>query len=245
MRYTNKLNLPASVVRAITNDGYSKGESDFSVTELLKPSRQWALQKQHEAEIVEDISDRLWALYGKMGHKLFEDQAVKNELVETRFFVNIDKSIVSAQIDNLCLESGTLSDYKFTSSWGFMANRPPKAEWVAQLNMQRFILSVNGHSAQTMQIIGLLRDWQIREADKNADYPQTPICVMPIPIWSLADTKAYISERVKSHKAALEKLPDCTLDDLWFRKGKFTRCESYCAVSKFCSQFNQLKENQK
>ena len=244
MKLSNKLNLPDSVYQAIANDGYTKGNSHFSVTELLKPSRQWALLQNHGDEIVEDVSDRIWALYGKMGHKLFEDSSSKNELVETRFFVDILGYKVSGQIDNLELKSGILSDYKFTSSWGFMANRPPKEEWIAQLNMQRYLLELHKYPIRRLQIIGLLRDWQINEANKNPDYPQTPITVMPIPFWTMDQTESFMEERVESHVRALQELPKCADKDLWIRKGKYTRCENYCSVSKFCDQFKHTKGDQ-
>ena len=36
---TNVLNLPEAIVRAVTRDTYSKGQAEFSVTELLLPPR--------------------------------------------------------------------------------------------------------------------------------------------------------------------------------------------------------------
>ncbi len=39
MKYTNKHNVPVEIIRAITNDQYSKGEAHISVTGLLQPPR--------------------------------------------------------------------------------------------------------------------------------------------------------------------------------------------------------------
>ena len=58
---TNNLNLPRSIVAAVTNDPYTKGHSDISVTTLIQPPY---LRKLRESgvEIVEDVSDRIWSL---------------------------------------------------------------------------------------------------------------------------------------------------------------------------------------
>lgn len=277
MKITNRSGFPEALLKAIEADPYSKGASDFSVTELLKPPRQRVLQARHEHEIEEDVESRLWSLYGQLVHSLLE-RANETDLVEQRFFADFNGKIVSAQIDSLTLKDGVLSDFKFTTAWGFKPNQPPKPEWVAQLNMQLEILRRNGKDAKEIRIIGLIRDFSKNEARRNKDYPKMPIVSLPIPMWSREQTTSFINERVALHLAAESELPLCSNEERWakpdtwavvknkrainggvqftmkaaeeicaknpgtrveFRPGESMRCELYCSVSKFCTQFNR------
>lgn len=214
MKLTNKQFLPEAILQAIKNDGYTKGDADFSVTELLKPSRLRALSIKHKDQITEDVSDRLWSLYGQVAHGVLE-RSNTNDLVEQRFFADFDGYTLSGQIDTLELKDNILSDYKFTTSWGFKSNTEAKPEWVAQLNMQLELLRQNGKDAKKLQIIGLLRDWQTSQAKKDPTYPQCPIMILPIPIWPREKTQAFIKERIKSHVEAMESLPVCSNEEMW------------------------------
>lgn len=234
MKLTNKANLPEAIVKAIRNDGYTKGGADFSVTELLKPPRQRALTIKHKDEITEDVQDRLWALYGQVAHGILE-RANMNDLSEVRFFGDFDGVTVSGQIDTLAIVDGVLSDFKFTTSWSFKSNQAAKPEWTAQLNMQLELLRMNGKDAKSLQIIGLLRDWSQGQAKKDPNYPQCPIMILPIEVWPREKTQSFIRERIKAHKDAEKNLPLCSKeerwaqDDVWavMKKGRKTAVKLY------------------
>lgn len=240
MKLTNKYHIPEAIVRAIENDPYSKGDADFSVTELIKPSRIVALERKYKDEIVEDASDRIYSLYGQIAHGILERAGDSvTELVEKRLFVGFDDVIVSGQIDTLTYKSGVLTDYKFTTTYKFMANKAVPPEFESQLNMQRYLLKLASIEVNQLQIVGLLRDWSIREASRRTDYPQFQIAVMPIPLWPHEFTCGYIMGRIRSHRAAIaftsqETLAQCTPDEHW----NYKRCQSYCSVSKWCNQYN-------
>lgn len=233
MQFTNRYKLPAAIVSAVTNDPYTKGDSDFSITELLKPSRQWALQKQFKDKIVEDVADRLWALYGQVAHLILE-RANVIDIAEKRFSAIVDGKKISGQIDSLSIEDDILSDYKFSSAWNFRTTKA-KPEHIAQLNMQRYILNKNGIYPQKLQIIGLLRDFSLTKSEKELTYPKSPVVIQPIPMWSADEIEVFMKDRIRSHTKAIEELPQCSKEDLWGGK----RCQSYCSVSSFCSQYNK------
>lgn len=211
---TNINNYPAALVKAIQNDPYNKGDCDFSVTGLLKPARQAALQEKHKDQITEDAEDGLYRLYGQIAHSIIE-RANENDISEVRYFAKFAGYTVSGQVDTLTITDGILSDYKFTTAWGFMMNRPAKPEWVAQLNMQLELLRQNGKDANKLQIVGLLRDFNIRDAKDNPDYPRKPIAIMPIEIWPREKTQSFIETRIAEHVAARVSLPQCSGDDMW------------------------------
>lgn len=220
MKLTNRTGLPDALVRAITNDSYDKGDSDYTATSLIKPARLTALEKRHEHEITEDVVDNLWRLYGQVAHGILE-RANAIDLAEKRLFstftVGGREYKVSAQLDTLSLADGMLSDFKFTTSFGFKEDKGPKPEYVAQLNIQLELLRRNGLDAKSLQIIGLLRDWQINQAKASPDYPQAPIAVVDIPMWSREQTVSYIEMRIAEHEAAKVELPECSSEERWAR----------------------------
>ncbi len=214
MNLTNKNNFPAALVRAIANDGYSKGDADFSVTELLQPPRLRALRKSRGHEIVEDVEDRLWSLYGQIVHSILE-RANEADMVEKRFFAKFGDHTLSGQVDSLVLKDGILTDWKFSTAWAFKANQPPKPEWEAQLNMQAELLRRNGLEVKELQIVGLIRDWQIRDARQNPDYPQAQVVTQRIQMWSSEKVESFIRMRIALHVAAENELPECSTEDRW------------------------------
>ena len=240
MRLSNKYGYPEAVLKAVEADGYTKGDSEFSATGLLQPPRIRVLQQKHESEISVDIDERLFALYGQLGHALLERAGISlgNRIIEKRFFGEVSGVRISAQIDALVLqEDGTLQDYKFTSVYGFKKGQEPKWEYRAQMNIQLELMRQNALDAKRMQIIGLLRDWRPGEAKKDKNYPNK-IAIHEIPIEPREKTIQFIKDRIKAHKDAEVTLPDCSEHDHW----GWRRCEGgYCPVTKFCKQFQDRK----
>jgi len=225
MKLTNNSNLPAALVRALENDPYTNDGSDYTPSTLNKPFQIKALEDRHAHEIEEDAEDGLYRLYGQVSHGILE-RANMADLAEKRFFstftVNGKDFKVSAQIDTLSLTDGVLSDFKMTTAWSFKRDSKPKADWISQMNTQLELMRRNGYDAIKLQIIGLIRDWQIKDARINANYPLTPIAVREIPMWSRQQSTAWIEMRIAGHEAAKltpsELLPECTDDDRYAGK---------------------------
>lgn len=217
-KLTNNSNLPEALVRAMTNDPYDKGDSDFTATSLLKPARVVALEKRHAHEMSEDAEDGLYRLYGQVAHGILE-RANMADLAEKRFYSNFEVNgknyKVSAQMDTLSIVESTLSDFKFTTAWGFKKDQAPKADWVAQLNIQLELMRYNGLDAKKLQIIGLLRDFQLSQAKNDPNYPQSPVATHAIPMWSRETTMAFIKMRIAAHVDAKTTLPECTKEETW------------------------------
>jgi hypothetical protein len=261
MKLTNKFNLPDPIVNAVSNTGYTPGSSDITVTQLIQPPLLRSLTKKHWDDLEEDVSSRVWALFGTSVHHLLE-MAYKGRTarVEERVYAEVLGWKLGGQFD--ALEGDVLSDYKVTSVYA----REGKKEWVEQLNVLRWLLHQNGTVVNKLQIVAIFRDWREMESKKNADYPSQAM-ILPIKLWSLEDTGKFIEERVALHQS--ENPPICTDEERWATKHQFAlmkkgakraiklyeskdnvvlskdqyweerpsqyrRCESYCAVSKFC-----------
>lgn len=291
---TNTLGLPEAIVRAVIRDTYSKGQAEFSATELLLPPRVRALRKLHRHEITEDVADVIYRLVGQIGHLVLERAGKgSKDIVEKRFFGTVAGHRISGQSD--LVKSGAhwaMHDYKFTSIWTIKDG--PKADWIAQLNILRLLAWLDQKLEITeLSNIIIFRDWSKREAIRSAKaaeergekntYPQQPVAVFPAPVWSYEETEEFVVDRIVLHLAAAKSLPECTPEERWaspdqwkvkktydskravpggvfesqLEANKFAakkgwhvvyapaesiRCECYCEVAPFCSQFQEIQQ---
>ena len=218
MRLTNVLNLPAAIVNAIANDGYSRGQADLSVSQLIAPPRKVELERRHADELVEDASDRIWALIGQAVHEILR-RSETDALTETRLFIRSFDSAgrawaISGAFDRLACTHAVLADYKVTSVWA--VKNGAKKEWEQQVNTYAFMLRMHGYWVEKLQIVAILRDWRKSEALKYPDsYPNHQVAVIDLPMWTDDQCVAFIYDRVEAHRAAREQLPLCTDDDRW------------------------------
>lgn len=71
---TNKKNLNEAILRAVQKEWYSgAGEKrDYSVTQLLNPTKVFHLMKRHKDELEEDVTDRIFMMMGSAMHAILE-----------------------------------------------------------------------------------------------------------------------------------------------------------------------------
>lgn len=217
---TNRLKLPRSIVAAVTNDPYTRGDSDISVTQLISPPYQRRLRESSEVEQVEDVSDRVWSLLGQCVHLLLERAypahiGDTNAFLELRLFHEILGWKVSGQFD--VLEDGCLQDFKVTSVWSVMGDT--KIEWEQQLNLLRYLCHVNKLGVDSLRIVAILRDWSKSKASMNPGYPRAQVEVIDIPMWSLEKAEEYLIERVKAHQDSTP--PVCSDKERWKKNDIF------------------------
>ena len=81
MPISNRFNLPEVVVKALTTDHYTRGQSDISVTSLIDSPKIGLLQREHRDEIEQDAVDFLWSRFGTSVHNMFEDAASPTQLL--------------------------------------------------------------------------------------------------------------------------------------------------------------------
>ena len=304
---TNNKGFPEALVKAVTNDTYSRGTADRSVTGLLAPPRQAALIERHGDMISEDVSERTFALYGQLVHLLLEraGEQDRNAINEERLYAEVGGWTISGQTDTLTLtedqRSWIISDFKFVTSYRFKRSYSGELvipeDYEQQLNLYAYLLRENGFKVDGLKIVAMYRDWSKLEAKRDKNYPQLGAETHDIPLWSEDKAKAFIEERVRLHQEAMflgnkygeaaSNLPECTDEERWAKPDKFalmptaksararklfnsevdattwaaannmkpgwviehrrgvnTRCESYCLVSEYCTQFQALQEIQ-
>lgn len=226
MKLTNRFNLPEPFVAAVSSDDYKRGDAEFTATELIRPSRIVVYSRRHDSEMVEDVSDRVWAFQGQTKHVVLERIARSDPdryIVEKRYeaFVPGVNSKVSAQCDLFDKKDRTLYDYKETSVWKFMLG--DTLEWERQANINLYCMRQNGIVVDRMLNIAILKDWKARKArfGREPDYPKCAVHIVPLPMWSIGQAQAYITERVEKLRAEAENPPVCTKEERWQRDANF------------------------
>lgn len=215
MILTNNQRLPEPLVRAITWSDRDREGCDYTMTELLRPPHMAQLEREHDHEITEDASDRIWMLMGSAGHEVLRRSADRKRIVEERAIVEVDGFKVGGQIDYSEADH-MLWDYKFVSVYA--AKDGPRDEWVQQLNGYRWMAKQYGVEIHKLVIVCIFRDWSKSKASREPDFPQSQVMTLELPIWKDEATQAFISHRIKIHEdAKAGKECWCTADDTWER----------------------------
>ena len=227
MKITNNFNVPETLLALANRDYYSKGKSDYSVTEIISPPRIQRLRKQHWDEMEQDVSEMLWSLLGSALHVVAERSEIEDHTNEERLSAGIDNIILSGAIDLQHHQDDgiVITDYKFTSAWALRQDKP---EWEQQQNIYKYLVErVKKKPVKSLRICALIRDWSRRDAMYSQEYPQSPIQIVEIPMWTYDRTEAFIKERVELHRNAKvkadwgEELPMCTEEERWIRETKY------------------------
>ena len=220
MIITNNHGAPATLVALARKNYYSKGDSDYSVTELLSPPRVRRLQERHDAALTKDVSDMLWALLGSALHVVAERASADDHVTEERIVAEIDGVKVSGGIDlqEMTPDGVIITDYKFTSAYSVMNE---KKEWEEQLNLYKWLVeSVKRIPVKGLRICALIRDFS--RHDRRENYPDAPIHMVDIPMWDSVTAEAFVRSRLQLHTEAKfadameEPLPPCSAEERWF-----------------------------
>lgn len=222
MKYTNKLGLPAPLVKALTPAPRERKPNRIGITELTGPPQIRQLLKRYDDELTEDVSDRIWALLGTLLHGVLESYAegLVDTIAEQKLEIQVDGWTVVGKYDlsEFILEGERLSDWKLTSVYSLRESEPVKTEWEAQINCYAHLLREHGRTVSEAQIVALGRDWSKLKARRERDYPQKGLAKRPITLWSHEQTTKYIKQRVALHQAAEKgNWPECDADDRWAR----------------------------
>jgi RecB family exonuclease len=222
MKITNRHGLPETFVNILKRPKYNNGGADRSVTQLINSPKIVALQNAHRDELEEDVSDRVFSIFGSAIHSVLEHGKDEFHTVEQRLHMDIDGWHLSGAVDLQITNpdsSISIRDYKVTSAWSVMN---AKSDWANQLNvLAHLVESVNGAPVKDLGIVAIIRDWSRRDAANREGYPQSPVCEIPIRLWDAKEREEYIKDRISAHSAvefamsAGESLPECTPEEMW------------------------------
>lgn len=219
MKITNKQGLPAPLVALLARDFYSKGASQYSVTELMSPPKIRRMREQYDEEMEIDATKLIASQLGTFMHARLEKKSVEGYTNEERIFHSIDGITISGAVD---LQEHTdngivIIDYKFVKAWSVMKS---KDDWVTQLNIYKWLVeTVKQQKVCGLKICAIIKDYSAHSTQEG--YPEAEAVMIDIPMWDSVTTETYVRTRLEMHRAAKqaqefgEELEPCTDEDRW------------------------------
>ncbi len=225
MIITNNLNLPQPLVDMAQSE-YKLKPTEYRVTSLLKGIRETILERRHQDEIEQDVSDMIWLLFGTAVHNVLENhQEGDQEIKEARLKIPIGDYILSGQFDLYNAETTTITDYKTCSIWKVIYG--DYEDWRRQLLIYAYMLQSIGFPVEKAEIIALMKDHSKSQAKVKADYPKQPVRKITFTFTEkdFAEIESWLHQRFEQISKA-EKLPDdelplCTPEERFNSGDKF------------------------
>ena len=225
MQVTNVHNVPEPLMTLAKREYYSKGNAQYSVTEIMSPPKIRRMREKYDGEIKQDVSQMLWSLLGSALHVVMERGETPGWTKEERLFAMVDGVQISGAIDLQEETEGgiVIHDYKLTSAWSVMQE---KQEWIEQLNIYKWLVeTVKRRKVVGLKICSFIRDYS--NHDRRSEYPAAPIWMIDIPMWDSVKTEMYIRERLEMHRNAKlaadfgEDLQNCSNEERWMSETTF------------------------
>jgi hypothetical protein len=244
-QYTNKYNLPESLVNTLIYDDYDLKDAPpnvVSLTEMIDSPKARILRRRHKNEIVVDVSTLLWRTAGTAFHRAVE-LANAHAIVEKRWFMSVNTGAVfvmdaggdirsqswyrvdcwylSGKLDILI--DGVLEDYKYTSVWSAVYAPEGRSAYHAQVNINAFAMRHMNEHAKALRVILVLRDWSKRRRHEDG-YPVVPFLSIDVPMWSEEECYEYIMRKMSEYTSDIEltddSISECDPEDRWHKPGK-------------------------
>ena len=200
--YTNKNEYPEWLCNVLKYNPYTTGpkRSDISTTQLIDSPQVLSLRKANRDNIVEDVSDRTWAVWGSAVHAICEYANLSNSdvLVEKRFHNDYGSHSVSGQVDVYDLKNKIIYDIKTVSAFALMHGVKPA--WSNQLNVLANLMKSSGWEVSGLSIVAFSKDFKESNVKPGSAYPEGALKVInDIPYWSDTETVEYIDKRLQRH----------------------------------------------
>ena len=217
MKVTNKLNMPAAFVNAVSTARHNAAGC-FSATTLNKGAKEIILSDRHFDEITVDAADSVWAVWGTAVHALLESQP-DNNFHEEYFKVPVSNSFVTGQVDSYDMENATIYDWKTASVW--KVQFADFDDWRRQGMTYAWLLKQSGLDVKKCVFVALLKDHSKTKAKTDSSYPQSPVFIYEFDVTAadMEETAARILAKVQEIESAY-KLDDdaiepCSAEERW------------------------------
>lgn len=235
MIITNKYNLPEPYFRSCLRDEHPHFDWDtFSVTELMKGTKEIVLTRRFFQELEQDCVAMIWSVFGTAVHKVMEGHEGENELAEERISIEIpcgEYGIrhVSGGFDLYNAETQLITDYKTTGVYSYQMKlrEGTDSDWAKQLRVYWLILAKAGFPVRDVRNTVFLKDWSKTQARRDRSYPQKPIVNIDyeyngsfnseVAAYMQADLAQKIIEVLDCKDLPESQIPDCTKQERWER----------------------------
>ena len=223
MKITNRLNLPAGFVKACSPEKHN-AQGCLSATTLIMGIKQILLMERHWDELEDDVSDRLWAIWGQAVHSLMENEG-ENDFTEQKMAYKVKGITVTGTIDSYDMKHGVIFDYK-TASVNKVKFKDFK-DWYLQGMIYAWLLSKNKFPVTKCRFIALLKDFSRTEAIRDYQYPKEPVYIFefPVTLQALFKIEMFINDKINEYRRCFNlddnAIPPCTPEERWERPPKF------------------------
>lgn len=231
-RITNKLNLPKQLVDLINND-YQPKEHQYSCTTILKPTRQVILERRHNDEIEQDVSEMVWCIFGILAHSIIENsQEDVGQFKEEKLKVDLGKYCkelegyyLSGRSDMIDLLDKCITDWKTASCWKVIYK--DFEDWRKEMLIYAWAVKDMGFEIDKAQAIAFLKDHNKTKAKVDSKYPQLPVWVEKFKFTNkdFEDIEEFIKNRFlelkKYEDVPDEELPMCSMEERWNEGDKY------------------------
>jgi hypothetical protein len=219
MTITNKMNLPEAMVRACETKAHNSS-GYLSATTLLKGVKETILTHRHWNEFTDDVSDRIWAIFGTAVHSMLEHDS-PDTFTEENVSVEIPNTgyTVTGRIDCYDMKAGSIEDYKTASCWKVIYK--DFDDWYKQGMIYAYLMKANGFDVTRCRFIAMLKDWSKSKARHDASYPQSPVYVYEFKTTEkdFADIEVFIVQKVNAIKLcddfSDDEITECTKEERW------------------------------
>jgi hypothetical protein len=223
MTITNKLNLPAGLVKAVSTERHN-AEGCLSATTLIQGVKQIILTERHWEQLKDDVADRIWAIWGTAVHSLLEQEG-EDDFTEQLMDYKVGNVTITGRIDNYNMATGAICDYKTAS-----INKVRFSDfhdWYTQGMIYAWLLTRNKFPVNQCRFIALLKDHSKTEAARDSKYPQNPVFIYEFPVTQaeLFKTGLFIRGKVAEYeryrKSTDNDIPPCQPEERWEKPSKF------------------------
>jgi len=178
MNITNKLNLPEGFVKAVSTEKHN-APGCLSATTLIQGVKQIILIDRHWDNLEEDVSDRIWAIFGSAVHSILQSEG-KYNFTEQAMSHKVCDITVTGQIDSYNMMDGIIDDYKTASV--VKVKFGDYADWYLQGMIYAWLLTKNKFTVNKCRFIALLKDHSKTDALREREYPEKPVYIYEFPI---------------------------------------------------------------
>lgn len=202
--FTNKHGLPEEVVKAIMKDRYTDETEeafDLSASTLCSPTQMIVLKKRHKKRLkIFDVVDKFASFLGTIAHHVLEEawHESMGSVSERRLYMQVLGETIAGKMD--IYHDGAIRDYKVTKI--YKINKKDFYDWEVQLNIYAQLCRENGFPVNELKVICMLSDWTKGQARYKNNYPQAPIVIIPLRLWSEEEAKGFIWAKVEEIKHA-------------------------------------------
>jgi len=215
MKITNHHNLPPGFVNVVERGQHPPKIDRFSVTDLIGPPLIRTLRMEKWDELETDVSDYLWMLLGIGVDDLISSSTDKDSIRQHKMVHRINDYDVVGKID--VINDDVLADYKCTSVASSFY--PIKDEYIAQLNTYCWMLTQERKESKDtipiryLRLYNIYRDWRVRDAQTQENYPKIPFETIDVPKWTEEQQQNYILSRLDDHNNNPHRM--CTSEECW------------------------------